>query len=408
MITLEAYRARIGCFHSKGQKAKHQKCPSFQSFESGGYFSYPAEFVQTFIMFVFILTLKLNINLATQKLSMLLLDGDIESNPGPVTYKIQKAILGTFHQGHSKFGSTSGIQCCCNALYAICFSLVKKVSIWKSWDLDYILENGDAVFKSIGMLRALSTNELPHHIMIEDNSIEIEMLTECFGCLGQSDLFENHKINCDFSNGLIFTTGGFSFSLIWSKNSIFLFDSHSRDQTGAFVSTGSSVVLSFKHLIDVEHYIKAEYSKQLANFNEMQYDLQYVKVTTKANTSAICDSINKRRKKIKNHIYWNEMSDEKNKRRCEKYTELSRTPEHEEIKNENARKRAELFGTPEHDLEKLRKCQKRAELFGTPEHDKAKKRKCQKRAELFGTPEHDEEKLRKCHETCRIIWDSGT
>ena len=336
MITLEAYRARIGCFHSKGQKAKHQRCSSVQSFKSGNYFSYPGECVQTFIMFVFILTLKFNINMATQKLSMLLLDGDIESNPGPV--KIQKAVLGTFHQGHSKFGSTSGIQCCCNALYAICFSLVKKVSIWKSWDLDYILENGDAVFKSLGMLRALSTNELPHHIMIEDNSIEIKMLTECFGHLGQRDLFENHKINCD-SNGLIFTTGGFSFSLIWSKNSIFLFDSHSRDETGAFVSTGSSVILSFKNLIDVQHYIKAEYSKQLANFDEMQYDLQYVKVTTKANTSAICNSINNCRKKIK---------------KCEKYAESIGTPKHEEINK--------------------RKCKRRAELFGTPEHDKLKKR----------------------------------
>ena len=137
-------------FPFKKTKGKGQRCSKIQSFKSGSYFPYP-EFVQTFIMFVFILTLRLNINMAFLKLSMLLLDGDIESNPGPVTYKIQKAVLGTFHQGHSKFGSTSGIQCCCNALYAICFSLVKKVSIWKSWDLDYILENGDAVFKSIGI-----------------------------------------------------------------------------------------------------------------------------------------------------------------------------------------------------------------------------------------------------------------
>ena len=79
--------------------------------------------------------------MAILKLTMMLLDGDIESNPGPVTYKynIQKAVLGTFHQGHSKFGNSSGIQCSCNALYALCFSLMKKVSIWKSWGL-YIRE----------------------------------------------------------------------------------------------------------------------------------------------------------------------------------------------------------------------------------------------------------------------------
>ena len=141
MITIEAYRARIGCFHSKGQSGQRTKrqCSKAQSFKSGNHFAFPEEFVKTFIIFVFILTLKWNINMTIFKLSMLLLlSGDIESNPGPVTYKIQKSVSGTFHQGHSKFGNTSGIQCCCNALFAICFSLIKKVSIWKSWDLDYI------------------------------------------------------------------------------------------------------------------------------------------------------------------------------------------------------------------------------------------------------------------------------
>ena len=248
MITIEAYRARIGCYFSKCHKARKHTgtCPKPRSFKTG---SIPVpDFVQTFIIFIFILTLKLNINMAILKLSMLLLDGDIESNPGPppVAYKIQKAILGTFHQGHSKFGNSSGIQCSCNALFALCFSLMKKVSIWKPWDLDYILDNGDAVFKTIGIMRALSMYELPQNIMIENNNIEIEMLSEHFGLLGQKNIFQDHNSICDTGNGLIFTTSGFSFSLIWSKNCIFLFDSHSRDQNGIFVSSGTSVLLSFK------------------------------------------------------------------------------------------------------------------------------------------------------------------
>ena len=331
------------------------------------------------------------------ELSMLLLDGDIESNPGPpvdsVTFKIEKAVLGSFHQGHSKFGSSSGIQCSCNALYAICFSLMKKVSIWKSWDLDYILENGDAVFTVIGIPRALSMNELPQNIMIENHNIEIEMLSEHFGLLGQNELFKDHKF-CDTGNGLIFTTGGFSFSLIWSKNSVFLFDSHSRDKNGAFVSNGSSVALSFKSLIGVQNYIKTEYLKQFPNFHHMQYDIQYVRVS-KDSLSAISDSIKKYRKKIRNQTYFNKISDtdkhnELKKRKCEKRAELFGTPEHENIKKQKCRKRAELFGTPEHENIKKQKCRKRAELFGTPEHENIKKQKCRKRAELFGTPEHDE------------------
>ena len=52
------------------------------------------------------------------KLSLLLISGDIENNHGPVT-KIQKAVFGSFHPGHSKFGGTAWIQCLCNAFYAI-------------------------------------------------------------------------------------------------------------------------------------------------------------------------------------------------------------------------------------------------------------------------------------------------
>ena len=72
----------------------------------------------------------MNINLAFLKLSLLLLSGDIESNPGPApaSNKIQKAVLGSFHQGHPRFSDTSGIQCSCNALYAVLFFYHQKSS----------------------------------------------------------------------------------------------------------------------------------------------------------------------------------------------------------------------------------------------------------------------------------------
>ena len=40
---------------------------------------------------------------------LLLIAGEIESNPGPAT-KNQKVVLGSFHQGHPKFGDTAGIN----------------------------------------------------------------------------------------------------------------------------------------------------------------------------------------------------------------------------------------------------------------------------------------------------------
>ena len=44
---------------------------------------------------------------------LLLLGGDIKTNPGP-TYAVDKAVLGTFHQGDQRFGETAGVQCACN------------------------------------------------------------------------------------------------------------------------------------------------------------------------------------------------------------------------------------------------------------------------------------------------------
>ena len=198
-----------------------------------------------------------------------------------------------------KFGNTVGIQCACNALYAICFSIIKKIEIWKTWDLDYILDHGDAVFKMLNISRSLFVHELPKSIAIEKKDINVELLANYFGVLGQENLFIDH-FKTDIGNGLIFMTG-YSFSLIWSKTAVFLFDSHSRDINGAFTDQGTSIILLFQNLSDVEKYIKSEYSKQLTNFNETQFELQYIRViTSPANVIEIMDSLKKGRRFVTN------------------------------------------------------------------------------------------------------------
>ena len=187
MITIEAYRARIGCFSAVARVRRQKLATPFNSFraESSNFF----DKLQMFIIFVFIITLKFNINMAFLKLS-LLSDGDVESNPGPTTtyHNIQRSVSGAFHQAHIKFGDTAGIQCSCNALYSICFSIIKKVSIWKSWDLDYILDHGDAAFKTIDIPRSLFMHELPNYITIENKNVDVEMLANYYGVLGQKNI----------------------------------------------------------------------------------------------------------------------------------------------------------------------------------------------------------------------------
>ena len=97
----------------------------------------------------------------------------------------------------------------------------------------------------------MELNELPRNLAIENCSVTVEFLDNQFGLLGYDNLFDGHT-SCDTGNGLIFTTCGFCFSLIWSKNCNFLFDSHSRDQNGHFVDfvdDGFSVLLSFQTII---------------------------------------------------------------------------------------------------------------------------------------------------------------
>ena len=80
---------------------------------------------------------------------MQLKDGDIETNPGP-TYNLEKIVHGCFHQGNSQlFGETAGIQCACNALYALCWTQIKQIFHWVRRGLDHILVEGCNLYKSL-------------------------------------------------------------------------------------------------------------------------------------------------------------------------------------------------------------------------------------------------------------------
>ena len=89
---------------------------------------------------------------------------------------MKKAVLGTFHQGNPKYGTTAGIQCTSNAFIAICFSVVKRVSNWKSFDLDYILDQGDKLMKLLEARGALCIDQLPLSVDIEDFNIRAQKL----------------------------------------------------------------------------------------------------------------------------------------------------------------------------------------------------------------------------------------
>ena len=104
-----------------------------------------------------------------------IVDGDIESNPGP-TYVIEKAVHGSYHQGDQPFGNTEGVQCACNSLYALCLSQIKKVNSWNTTDLDHILTERDKLYKTLNTFDVLSVDDLLRFVNIYDQNVQIEFL----------------------------------------------------------------------------------------------------------------------------------------------------------------------------------------------------------------------------------------
>ena len=72
--------------------------------------------------------------------------GDIEINVWP----IQRVVRGSFHEGHQRFGQTSGTQCMCNALYSVGYSIIKKVCQWTTLDMDCIFIAGNSLHSTLG------------------------------------------------------------------------------------------------------------------------------------------------------------------------------------------------------------------------------------------------------------------
>ena len=120
----------------------------------------------------------------------------------------------------------------------MCCSAVKKVSIWKSYDLDNILIEGDKIYKFLNKDGFLSVDELLRRIKIYncniDENIELQNLHE--GVASQGESFLRNSVNvCDVcSQSYLMFICSYTIAVIPSfgrngdLNSYFLFDSHSR------------------------------------------------------------------------------------------------------------------------------------------------------------------------------------
>ena len=66
----------------------------------------------------------------------------------------------------------SMVQCACNALMAICWARVCKLSYWRVCDLDYVLGIGDDLYKTLGLhwyLEAIICNFYAYYFVNSNN-----------------------------------------------------------------------------------------------------------------------------------------------------------------------------------------------------------------------------------------------
>ena len=280
----------------------------------------------------------------------------------------------------------AGIQCACNSLYALCWSTIKRISVWTTSDLYYVLENGDSLFKSINTNMALNVDELPVNVNIEGHSLDVILLENEAGVMKTTEQFNFLKMSfqtkTNTGTGAIFFINGYTFALIWHKSGIFLCDSHSRNKEGIITADGASVLLKFKTMDDVQNYIKEVYMLS-QNFQVLTYQMQYINIEVKTtDISVIMNSIKKSKKRAQKREY---------------RATIFGTTEHENIKAQqrerNIEYRATIFGTAEHESIKAqqreRNIEYRATIFGTAEHESIKaqqrERNIEYRATIFGT-----------------------
>ena len=88
----------------------------------------------------------------------------------------------------------------------------------------------------------------------------------------------------ELGNGAIFTSCGVSVALIWHQNSIFVFDSHSRNGVGEQIENGHAVLIEIGTIDALNTFLKTNFEQhglsEKTNFewhgrSETQYDINY-------------------------------------------------------------------------------------------------------------------------------------
>ena len=135
--------------------------------------------------------------------------------------------------------------------------MFKSPGLWDKFDLYCILGKGNQLFNFIGKFRYLGLGDLSQELMIENYLIIVELLENRTGEITAGAYSHIYCRNCkQFSTNWDWP---YILGLIWGTYSIYLFDSHRKDQYDNLSSSGTVVLLKFDSLNSLKNYTSLLY-----------------------------------------------------------------------------------------------------------------------------------------------------
>ena len=172
------------------------------------------------------------------------------------------------HQGDTNlFDPCSvGHQCLPNSSMACMMSAIQEPSYWTTGTMDYILYKGDKLYQTIDTEeQLLLPSDLPTCVTMCNKVCHIITGKEAYGSFVQN-ITETKIILSALCTLLQRTTtsalvclgdktGSSTIALLISDTSLFVFDSHSRDENGMPCPNGTAVLMKFENVHNTVSYI---------------------------------------------------------------------------------------------------------------------------------------------------------
>ena len=194
----------------------------------------------------------------------------------------RKSVIGSFSQSSSIFhGLGVGLQCVPNSIISLVYNKYKSCSSWSTQDLDEILKMGNILYNSIGKQTTLLVSEIPRYIKLYETIYFLEHGKSFIGYIFE-DRFEINSVKFSKLNEIfhkfhyfVLILNDSCISIINIKNSLCVFDPHSRDTEGFPSSSGTSIFLEFPAFVNFCTYIE-KFAKQN---NCKMYELTPILIT---------------------------------------------------------------------------------------------------------------------------------